>query len=217
MEVVLLRTGDCGYAHRSEAVDLCGTTMQAPTAGKAGELDSADCTSKDCAGAAEPTFPLPAPIHTSLPSAGMHDFRIRLRHPRSVPCFPWCVLWERRGNSHPRCRPHTWVAAGADRPPLPAVSLVQRGFACAVPPAWESSLRSRGSRDQGEGCLQGMGSLCPYPPTYPDAQVLSVSLRDRKVDASSHSPSQPDPPCTGLAPDFSSSESFKVRNLKSCF
>lgn len=84
------------------------------------------------------------------------------------------------GNSHPHCRPHTWVAAGADKPPLPAVSLVQQGFACAVPPAWESSLRSQGSRDQGEGCLQGMGSLCPYPPTYPDAQVLSVSLREKR-------------------------------------
>lgn len=76
-----------------------------------------DCTSQDCAGAAEPRFPLPAPVHTSLPSAGMHHFRIRLRHPRNVPCFPWCVLWERRGNSHPRCRPHTWVAAGVDKPP----------------------------------------------------------------------------------------------------
>ena len=40
-----------------------------------------------------------APMQASLPSAGMQDFRIRLRHPRSVPCFPWCVLWERRGTA----------------------------------------------------------------------------------------------------------------------
>lgn len=73
---------------------------------------SVNCSSQDCAGAAEPRFPLPAPILTSLPSAGMHDFRIRRRHPRTVPCFPWCVLWEHRGSSHPHCRPHTWVAAG---------------------------------------------------------------------------------------------------------
>lgn len=119
-----------GYVHRSEAVDLRGTTMQAPMAGKAQEPDwwtvqvrtaqapqSPGSHCQDCAGAAEPRFPLPAPIHTSLPSAGMHHFRIRLRHPRNVPCFPWCVLWERRGNSHPRCRPHTWVAAGVDKPP----------------------------------------------------------------------------------------------------
>lgn len=89
-------------------------TVQVRTA-QAPQSPGSHC--QDCAGAAEPRFPLPAPVHTSLPSAGMHHFRIRLRHPRNVPCFPWCVLWERRGNSHPRCRPHTWVAAGVDKPP----------------------------------------------------------------------------------------------------
>lgn len=183
--VVRLGTGDqgIGCVHRLDAADLQGAAM-----GRPGRQ------SQDCAGAAEPRFLLPAPMHASLPSAGMHNFRYRLCHPRSVPCFPWCVLWERRGNSRPHCRPHTWVAAGAERPPLPAASWVQRGPSRAVPPAWESSWEVLG---QGSSVGGGMFARDGVPlslPTQavrnPDAQVLLVSLGAREVDASSHAPSR---------------------------
>lgn len=146
---------------------------------------SVNSGSQDCAGAGEPGFPLPAPIHTPLPSAGMHDFRTRLCHPRSVPCFPWCELWERRGNSHPHCRPHTWVAAGRQAT-LASCVFRPAGAACAVPPAWESSWEVLGDRDQGGGCSQGTGSLWP-PPMQPQSLLLKslfASLGDRKGAAS---------------------------------
>lgn len=53
MEAVPLGTGDqdVGYVHRSDALDLRGTTIQAPMTGKAQEQGSVACTSQDCAGA----------------------------------------------------------------------------------------------------------------------------------------------------------------------
>lgn len=46
----------------------------------------------------------PSPLQTATtplhcPPTGMHDFGWRLCHPRNIPCFPWCVFWERGGNT----------------------------------------------------------------------------------------------------------------------
>lgn len=159
--------------HRLDAVDLHGTAM-----GRPGNQSQRSSQVRTAQAWTEPRFPLPAPIHASRPSAGMHDFRYRLCHPRSVPCFPWCVLWERRGNSGPHFRPHTWVAAGTTSHPCQLCPWSsQQGPSYAVPPAWESSweVLGQGSSWWGDVC-QGWGSLCLYPPMQPQTLTLKCYL-----------------------------------------
>lgn len=162
MAAVHLGTEDQGIG--CAQVGCCGLAWHSH--GKAQEPESAEFTVRTAQAWTEPRFPLPAPIHASRPSPGMHDFRYRLCHLRSVPCFPWCVLWERRGNSSPHSGPHTWVAAGTTSHPCQLCPWSSPpGPSHAVPPAWESGWEVLGQGSSWGGMLARDGG--PSVPTHP--------------------------------------------------
>lgn len=119
---------------------------------------------------------LPSTLHGPLQECTTSD--TGLCHLRSVPCFPWCVLWERRGNSSPHSGLHTWVAAGTTSHPCQLCPWSSPpGPSHAVPPAWESAweVLGQGSSWGGYAC-QGWGSLCPYPPMQHQTLMLKCYL-----------------------------------------